>query len=87
MLVVLYDDTGIAAWSPSAADQYADHAETGRRWADLLAVAHHRAVFAHPFRVPYGAITTKMAFSITEGSVGSPGGNGHIPPPAARSRK
>ena len=49
VLIVLYDDTGLAAWSPfGGAHQHADPAEAGRQRADVLAVAHDGALLADP---------------------------------------
>ena len=45
VLIVLYDDTGLAAWSPTAAwDQHADHGPARRQRHHLHPMAHHRAV-------------------------------------------
>ena len=53
VLVVLYDDTGLAAWSPyGGRDQHADDAAAGRQRADVHAVAHDRAVLADPVVPP-----------------------------------
>lgn len=48
VLVVLYDDTGMATGRPTASGQHADAAETCRQRPDLPAVAHHCAVLPHP---------------------------------------
>ncbi len=49
VLVVLYDDTGLAAWSPFGGRiNMPTHAEAGRQRADVLAVAHDGALLAHP---------------------------------------
>ena len=83
VLVVLYDDTGCAAWSP-----YGGRIEmpTLQRLADerpdLRAVAHHRALLADALDLPdRAATTTQNGFaSISETSTGFPGYSSHIPP-------
>ena len=55
VLVVLYDDTGCAAWSPYGGRiEMPTMRPPGRQRAHLRAVAHDRAVLAHALRVPDG---------------------------------
>ncbi len=54
VLVVLYDDTGLAAWSPYGGRINMPVMQTaGRQRADVLAVAHHRAVLTDPLLLPH----------------------------------
>ena len=82
VLVVLYDDTGCAAWSP-----YGGRIEmpTLQRLADnglhLQPVAHHRAVLADAFDFLTGRNHHLNGFAqIAEGAQGFPGYSSHIPP-------
>ena len=53
ILIVLYDDTGLAAWSPYGGRiNMPDPGPAGRQRADLHPVAHHRPVLPHPVDVP-----------------------------------
>ena len=55
VLIVLYDDTGLAAWSPYGGRiNMPTHAAAGRRGPDLHAVAHDRAVLADAVVPPDG---------------------------------
>ena len=54
VFVVLYDDTGLAAWSPYGGQhQHADDRPPGRKWPDVLPVAHDRTVLADSLDVPH----------------------------------
>ncbi len=49
VLVILYDDTGCAAWSHvRRANQHADAGPAGDERAHLLPVAHHLGLLADP---------------------------------------
>ena len=56
ILIVLYDDTGLAAWEPfGGRHPDADAAAPGRQRPALHAVAHHRAVLADALVLPHRA--------------------------------
>ena len=47
ILIILYDDTGLAAWSPyRRPDQHADAGRLADNGLTYIAVAHHGAVLA-----------------------------------------
>ena len=53
VLIILYDDTGLAAWSPFGGGiNNADAAEARRQRPDVFAVAYDRALLADAFDVP-----------------------------------
>ena len=89
VLVVLYDDTGLAAWSPYGGRiEMPTLAAARRQRPHLLAVAHDGALLADAVRVPHRPQPPSNGFaSISETSTGFPGYNSHIPPRVrARSR-
>jgi len=54
VLVVLYDDTGCASWSPYGGRINMPTMERlAANWAYLFAMAHDRPVFADPFDVSH----------------------------------
>jgi len=53
VLVVLYDDTGCAAWSPYGGRIDMPTSAAVRQRPHLQPVAHHRAVLADPLDVPH----------------------------------
>ena len=83
VLVVLYDDTGCAAWSPYGGRIEMPTLRPARRQrADLLAVAHDRAVLADALRVPHRPQPPpeRLRARSPSPSTGFPGYSSHIPP-------
>src|SRR6188508_3068463 len=85
VLVVLYDDTGQAAWSPYGGrinmptmDRLAANGLTYTQWHTTALCSPTRSTFL----TGRNHHVNGMA-SITEGSTGFPGGNGHLPEQAA----
>ena len=81
VLIVLYDDTGLAAWSPFGGRI---DMPTMQRLADngltLHAVAHHRAVLADALVLPHRPQPPPERLRLHRGgATGFPGSNAHIP--------
>ena len=81
VLIVLYDDTGLAAWSPFGGKI---NMPTLQKLADngLMYSQWHTTALCSPTRSTFltGRNHHQNASScITEGAIGFPGANGHIP--------
>jgi hypothetical protein len=80
-LIVLYDDTGLAAWSPFGGrinmptlQKLADNGLMYSQWQ------HDRALLAHAFYVPHRTQShVNRSASITEAADGFPGAAGRLP--------
>ena len=82
VLIVLYDDTGLAAWSPFGGriemptlQRLADNGLMYSQWHTTALCSPTRSVFLTGRNHHQNGCSC-----ITEGAVGFPGGNGHIPP-------
>ena len=69
--VVLYDDTGLASWSPFGGRINMPTLQTpGRQRPDVLAVAHHRAVLADPLLLPHGPQSPRQPMRLDHRGLG-----------------
>ena len=82
VLVVLYDDTGMAAWSPYGGrvemptmQRLADNGLTYTQWHTTALCSPTRSCFLTGRNHHQNGMAC-----ITEGAIGFPGGNAHIPP-------
>src|SRR6187551_1106358 len=82
ILIVLYDDTGLAAWSPFGGrinmptlQKLADNALMYSQWHTTALCSPTRSTFLTGRNHHQNGMAC-----ITEGSIGYPGANAHIPP-------
>ena len=81
VLVILYDDTGCAAWSPYGGRINMPTLDRLARRPHLFTVAHHLGLLADPLHLPHGPQPPPERLrNHRRSSAGFPGYAGHIPP-------